>query len=104
MACAELCCASSRNPGRNTNAPNTFMLSFFDASLEYSCSSRIRLEILLDLENLIGSQTEFCRAHDLLRLLSRTHPHNRSGDDWITQRPGNRDLARRAAVTLTDPT
>ena len=79
------------------------MASFFDRSFPYSCGNRIRLEILLDLENLIGSQTEFCRAHDLLCLLGRTHTHNRSGDDWITQRPGNRDLARRAAVTLTDP-
>src|ERR1022692_1042838 len=37
VACAELCCTSSRNPGRNTNAPNTFMASFFDARFPYSC-------------------------------------------------------------------
>src|SRR5271157_1665654 len=32
VACAELCCAPSRQPARNTNAPNTFMASFFDTS------------------------------------------------------------------------
>ena len=44
------------------------MASFFNTSFSYSCSNRIRLEILLDLENLIGSQAEFCRAHDLICL------------------------------------
>jgi hypothetical protein len=80
VACAELRCPPSREPASNANAPNTFMLSFFDASFKYSCSSRVRLEILLDLDNLIGPQTEFRQAHDLLCLLGRTHTHNRSGD------------------------
>jgi hypothetical protein len=79
------------------------MVSFFNTSFPYLRSNWIRLEILLNLKNLIETQTEFCRAHDLLRLLGRTHTHNRSGDDWITQSPGNRDLAWRAIVTLTDP-
>ena len=35
----------------------------------------------------------------LLCLFGRTHTYNHSGDDCITQRPGNRDLARRAVVT-----
>ena len=96
-------CAPSKKLARNTDAPNTYMANFFDTSFPYSCSNRIRLEIVLDLENLIVSQTEFCRSHDLLSLFGRTHTHNRSGDDWITQRPGNRNLAGCSVVTLSDP-
>ena len=61
--------------------------------LHDSGTNRIRVEICLDLKNLIRSQSEFCRADDLPGLLGRPHTYNRPSDDRISQSPGDGNFA-----------